>query len=320
MEDHHHHHRMKIYDEFPLARPLDWAKGFFVLNSDTAIAHTVAFKQGQILPMDPSSSLAVENLSLTLGDNVLDLCTAPGTKLVLISQKVCSKNGKCGSVTGVDLSKERISSAIKLAKRFKLLRVRLFCTDGRSFNIPIQEILPPHDSSNGLKFQSLYGDNQGEKPIYCSAPYRKYPGRFSNVLYDKVLVDAQCTHDGSIKHVQKHIQSNWSNFNPEHYSSDGLKELYGLQLSLLENGFNLLKAGGLLVYSTCSLTKEQNEIIITKFMNLHNHEATVESPIGPSECIFKFGEDLLALRIHPSATTGGGFFVCRIRRKSQSFK
>ncbi|RHN41963.1 putative multisite-specific tRNA:(cytosine-C(5))-methyltransferase [Medicago truncatula] len=39
-----------------------------------------------------------------------------------------------------------------------------------------------------------------------------------------------------------------------------------LQLNLLTNGFRLLKVGGSLVYSTCSLTVAQNEDVMEQFL------------------------------------------------------
>lgn len=355
-----------ILQEFPKAERLDWATNFFVLPSDTSVAHTTAFRTGKILPMDPSSWLAVENLSLQPGEHVLDLCCAPGTKLALISKAVCpvendiegstvsvdipkkrpvtgvdilkrkpvtgadilkrepvtgadiSKKrsvtgisvSKKGSVTGVDISKKRLASACTLAKKYKLPRVRLFCSDGRTFSTRIHDIMT---DGSLLKFQDLYPIS---RPAYSSTPYRKYPGRFSDCRYDKVLVDAQCTHDGSIKHVRKYIETAWRNFDPSHYSSTGLAELYQLQLALLENGFRQLRSGGILVYSTCSLTREQNEDIIEKFMSTRKLEATIMDPIGPIEYMSVFNE-FKAMRIAPSKMMGGGFFLCRIKKCSK---
>lgn len=44
-------------------------------------------------------------------------------------------------------------------------------------------------------------------------------------------------------------------------------DLTALQLKLLVNGFKLLKVGGCLVYSTCSLTVAQNEDVVEKFLS-----------------------------------------------------
>jgi 16S rRNA C967 or C1407 C5-methylase (RsmB/RsmF family) len=300
--------------ELPTAMPVEWPENFYVLPSDSPIAGSTSFKKAYILPMDPSSFLAVENLSLQPGEHVLDLCCAPGTKLALISTLVCPGECNKGSVTGVDISKERLASAATLSKKYKLSRVRLFQVDGRIFDERPHEILAPYDS-DGCKFDKIYSKDR--RPVYTSTLYRRYPGKLSDRLYDKVLVDAQCTHDGSIKHVRKHIETDWKNYDPDHYSIEGLRSLYTMQSSLLEQGFKLLRPDGLLVYSTCSLTKEQNEAIIEEFLHRHREDATVEDPIGPKSYQVPVDKIHHALRIKPSLTMGGGFFVCRIRKLKQ---
>lgn len=303
----------EIKQEFVDADSLNWNEHFLRLPPDASIAHTRAFRVGQILPLDPSSWLAVENLSLLPGEHVLDLCCAPGAKLILISKKVCppDEGTSYGSVTGVDISKRRLAAALKMVKRHKLPRVRLFCNDGRIFSTRVHDILTASDP-DARPFKELYGTS--DTPTYSSTPYRRFPGRISGKLYDKVLVDAQCTHDGSIKHVRKHVENNWKDFDPDQYSEKDLDKLYELQLDLLTNGFEQLKPGGILVYSTCSLTEEQNEAIISRFMESHSHLAQTVPPVGYNDYQINFNGQY-AMRIPPSSNTGGGFFLCRIERK-----
>lgn len=63
-------------------------------------------------------------------------------------------------------------------------------------------------------------------------------------LYDKVLCDVPCSGDGATRK----LPNKWSNW----HSNDGMV-LHPLQLNLLIKGINMLKPGGLLLYSTCSL-------------------------------------------------------------------
>lgn len=71
--------------------------------------------------------------------------------------------------------------------------------------------------------------------------------------FDRVLVDAPCSAIGTI-HKNKEIIKWWS------YKK--VKEFSRLQKSLIESGFRCLKKGGVLVYSTCTITKEENEEVI----------------------------------------------------------
>lgn len=83
-------------------------------------------------------------------------------------------------------------------------------------------------------------------------------------LYDRVLVDAECTHDGSLKHIVKFHDWGWDTFAARVLK--GMHTLPAVQLAVLTNGFRLLAPGGTLVYSTCSLTRAQNEDVVTAFI------------------------------------------------------
>ncbi|CAI5518074.1 unnamed protein product [Closterium sp. Naga37s-1] len=71
------------------------------------------------------------------------------------------------------------------------------------------------------------------------------------VRWGWVLVDAECTHDGSLKHILKYDSWGWHTLNKRFLDPQRLNSLSALQRSLLETGFLLLKPGGRLVYSTC---------------------------------------------------------------------
>ncbi|CAI7929113.1 unnamed protein product, partial [Closterium sp. NIES-54] len=88
-----------------------------------------------------------------------------------------------------------------------------------------------------------------------------------------VLVDAECTHDGSLKHILKYDSWGWHTLNKRFLDPQRLNSLSALQRSLLETGFLLLKPGGRLVYSTCSLTITQNEDVVRWFLDRHSHDA-----------------------------------------------
>lgn len=294
------------------------------------IAHTAAYKSGSILPLDPNSVLAVDALKLQVGEHVLDLCCAPGTKLVLMAMHV----GSVGSVTGVDISRERLGAAVNLAKKYRLPRARLFCADGRTFCQPVHHVggsrregdqtcqddpflIPSSPLAPSPSEGAIVSYERGAMPVWSSSPYRKQRGILCG-LYDKVLVDAQCTHDGSIKHVRKHISNEWRYFEEEHFGEAGLKELYELQYALLCNGFRQLRKGGLVVYSTCSQSKHQNEAIIERFMHEHQDQARiVTESLDANSTTTNIGSWGQALRLSPEMDrNGGGFFVCTIRRET----
>ena len=250
------------------------------------------YKAGDVLSIDLWSALTIYLLDPKPEEHFLDLCCAPGTKLIL-----ASKLG-FASVTGVDISKDRLNTAVSMVKRHKVALVRLFLADGRSFSEG------PLETIHSLRQKPM----SQAHVFYSSSPYRKSPCRPTNTLYDKVLVDSQCTHDGSIKHVMKNINNGWVNFPWDQL--ENLPSLYRLQFDLLSNGWRLLKEGGILVYSTCSLCKEQNEDIVSRFLNL-NPDAQPLDFFTPDNAL---RSNSGMLRIEPciqDVDRSTGFFIAR---------
>ena len=75
--------------------------------------------------------------------------------------------------------------------------------------------------------------------------------------FDKILVDAPCSGLGI---MQKKIEVN------QWWSIDRVNKLHDLQVRLLVAAIKMLKPGGEVVYSTCTLTPEENELVIEKLI------------------------------------------------------
>jgi 16S rRNA (cytosine967-C5)-methyltransferase len=71
-----------------------------------------------------------------------------------------------------------------------------------------------------------------------------------STLFDKILVDAPCSGTGTLA---RNPEIKWR------LEASKLLELQRIQVSILKNGLAALKPGGRLVYSTCSLEKEENQ-------------------------------------------------------------
>lgn len=110
-------------------------------------------------------------------------------------------------------------------------------------------------------------DSSSVQPTVGLSPSGSQPASAATAcLYDRVLVDAECTHDGSLKHMAKHAARGWDVLPERMLNAERLEALGRLQRALLLNGFNLLRPGGRLVYSTCSLTTAQNEDVVRWFL------------------------------------------------------
>jgi 16S rRNA (cytosine967-C5)-methyltransferase len=89
----------------------------------------------------------------------------------------------------------------------------------------------------------------------------------TGVLYDRILVDAPCSGLGDLCHK------------PEirlHVRPGDLDELIQLQKNILQKQAGLLAPGGLLVYSTCTLNRKENEGQVQNFLAEHPEYSLLE--------------------------------------------
>ncbi|MCG2718093.1 MAG: NOL1/NOP2/sun family putative RNA methylase [Nanoarchaeota archaeon] len=138
--------------------------------------------------------------------------------------------------------------------------------------------------------------------------FRNYPMQF-----DKIMVDAPCSGIGTIRKSLKTIQ--WWNQN-------FIKQMAGIQKQLLRIGFERLKEGGTLVYSTCTLEPEENEGVVDSLLTEHKNAKLekINLDIKSSKPVLefegqKYSPDIKkCLRIWPQENDTEGFFVAKIRK------
>ena len=91
-----------------------------------------------------------------------------------------------------------------------------------------------------------------------------------------------------------------------------LKGLPALQLAILENQSAYVKRGGVLLYSTCTVLKAENEDVVSAFLSKHDDFYT--EPLELPEVFPKNENGMLTLI--PGEYDTDGFFICRLRRKA----
>ena len=137
---------------------------------------------------------------------------------------------------------------------------------------------------------------------------------FKNLQLDAVLVDAPCSGTGTIRKSIKTLEI----WNPEM-----VKKLSYVQKKLIQNGFNLLRPGETLVYSTCSQEPEENEGVVD-FLLKNNPNAKIEKidlDIKHSPAVLAFEKNEYdasikkTLRLWPQDNDTEGFFVAKIRKE-----
>lgn len=135
---------------------------------------------------------------------------------------------------------------------------------------------------------------------------------YFNEWFDKILVDAPCSALG-IMHKKGEV-NNW-------WTERHITGLSDLQLKLLIAGIKMLKPGGELVYSTCTLSIEENEAVINKAINKYPVELMdISLPVKSSNAFkrtegVEFDESISKTRrIIPWEINSEGFFVAKLRK------
>ena len=88
------------------------------------------------------------------------------------------------------------------------------------------------------------------------------PLPFKPSTFDRILVDAPCSGTGTLA---RNPEIRWRISEPD------IHTLATQQKLLLTNAARVLKPGGQLVYSTCSVERDENEVVIDAFLGSHTH-------------------------------------------------
>jgi 16S rRNA (cytosine967-C5)-methyltransferase len=127
-----------------------------------------------------------------------------------------------------------------------------------------------------------------------------------DLTYDRILVDAPCSGLGTLR---SHPEIKWQR------GESDIKRLATLQIKLLQRLATHLKPGGILVYSTCTLTADENERVVESFMQQRDRfeleDAARYLPLQAQH--MTRGKYFQAL---PHRDNTDGFFAARMRKVS----
>lgn len=122
--------------------------------------------------------------------------------------------------------------------------------------------------------------------------------------FDKILLDVPCLGLGVIK---RKPDIKWKR------KKEDIEEITKIQKDILNNCSKYLKKNGELVYSTCSILKEENEDIIKEFLKENSQFEFCKENEKNHENIVIFEEKNRYMNIYPSEKNDG-FFICKLRR------
>lgn len=201
---------------------------------------------GNISRQEVVSMIPPHFLDVKPGMVVLDMCAAPGSKSAQLAEMIhgdeeerVSRAAKGESVDNGeegDYSDDGRSTGLLIANDTDYKRAGMLVHQVKRLNFP-NLIVTQHDASI---FPSIeLPSKDGEKKQYLK--------------YDRILADVPCSGDGTARKNP----NVWQKWTPK----DGLG-LHNLQLRILFRGLQMLKKGGRMVYSTCSMNPVENEAVV----------------------------------------------------------
>lgn len=227
----------QIVDGFPVMNTEEYKKGFFSLQDET-------------------SMFAVDILDPQPGENVADVCSAPGGKTTFIAERMENK----GKVKAIELYEHRLKTIEDNSKRNGISIVEVEVGDAREI-------------------------------------HNKYSEEF-----DRVLADVPCSGLGVLGKRPD------LKYHADIYKLD---EIVSIQEEILYSSAKILKAGGILVYSTCTLNNEENKNVVNRFLLKNPNFEKVVLPEKYKEFFDEEGN----MQTLPFRDNKNGFFIVKLRKR-----
>ena len=178
-------------------------------------------------------------------------------------------------------------------------------------------VLVSNDISNSrakalLKNLELFGTKNA---VIVSEPPAKLAERFAG-YFDKILVDAPCSGEGMFRKSPA-IMKNWEQYGVEYYQK--------LQREILPSAVKMLRPGGMLLYSTCTFSPEEDEDTLAFLLREYPELSMAESPLSyegfaPGRPEWADGPEEIkkAIRIWPHRMEGEGHFVALLQKSNEA--
>ncbi len=256
--------------------PIPWSDdGFYYEEEDHPSRHPY-YHAGLYYLQEPSAMMPAQVLPVSPGEQVLDLCAAPGGK----ATKIAAKLRGSGLLVANDISAARAKG---LLKNLELLGVT------NSF-------------------------------VTCASP-SALAAQFEE-SFDKILVDAPCSGEGMFRKEEAMARS---------WSLEKVRECARTQKEITRQAAAMLRPGGMMLYSTCTFSPEEDEQVISYLLEKEPDMRLVSIPMSerfacgrpdlacPDGISVSEGESGLGaltkcVRIYPHQAAGEGHFLALLEK------
>jgi len=254
------------------ARPGRYFKECLEMTGGGDVTGTESFRSGLMQIQDESTLAAVKLLAPRPGEEIIDMCAAPGGKTSYIADLMRNR----GSIRAFEISRSRAEMLTSNIKRLGIGNCEVLCGEATS------DVTDPADG---------------------------------------ILVDAPCTGSGTLG---RRVDARWK-FDPRarELPKADMEELERMhphnilarqssrQLRLLLQAADLVRDGGRIVYSTCSIEPEENGHVVDLFLE-KRPEFAVDDPTGFVPDMFVSGG---YVRVYPHRHGIDGAFAARLVKR-----
>ena len=225
---------------------------YIILNNEEKIRELKCYEEGDIYLQSLSSMLPPLILAPQVGEQILDMTAAPGSK----TSEIAALTNNQTLITAVEKNKQRKERLKYNLNKLGVQKCNIIQADAR----------------------------------HLDEWYR----------FDKILLDAPCSGSGTLEDIKS-------------FDEDLYHRITNLQKELIDKAVKLLKEGGELVYSTCSILKNENEDIINYILANNNLELVNIPKDNYKEINLLPSTIKEALKVKPTKYYEG-FFVCKLKK------
>lgn len=179
--------------------------------------------------MDPASIVAAEALGVRPGDDVLDLCAAPGGKTLVLAEALAGRRTSVEGAAGLASGGSLVANELSNDRRERLIKV-------------IRQYVPASWRESHVTVTGKDGTRYGLG---------------HEDAFDRILVDAPCS-------GERHLLENPTEL--AEWSPRRTENLAIRQYSLLSSAFLCARVGGRIVYATCSISPDENDEVVARLL------------------------------------------------------